>query len=267
MLHPDIASIDPKTATPEDLEKLLSDPLYRSLQYQIQHGVQNIELETNQGKQKINNICVPEGEDQEAFLQKVMAEENRNKERKTKEEARKKEKEKQERLKKSDPYELIIEGAGLEKVNGTYRRDGEAVRNGGRVFKGPNGFSLSFECVSGGEGWILGKTPRAYYANQTKDKVCERASAHTHATSPAPPRPPSPALARSPSARAPHEPTWRRGAWYGAGAAHRAGGMDGAGARQEAGADGVRGRAIGRGDAHQGRRERRLQGGKPSAGD
>jgi len=171
MLHPDIASIDPKTATPEDLEKLLSDPLYRSLQYQIQHGVQNIELETNQGKQKINNICVPEGEDQEAFLQKVMAEENRNKERKTKEEARKKEKEKQERLKKSDPYELIIEGAGLEKVNGTYRRDGEAVRNGGRVFKGPNGFSLSFECVSGGEGWILGKTPRAYYANQTKDKV------------------------------------------------------------------------------------------------
>lgn len=193
MLHPDIASIDPKTATPEDLEKLLSDPLYRSLQYQIQHGVQNIELETNQGKQKINNICVPEGEDQEAFLQKVMAEENRNKERKTKEEARKKEKEKQERLKKSDPYELIIEGAGLEKVNGTYRRDGEAVRNGGRVFKGPNGFSLSFECVSGGEGWILGKTPRAYYANQTKDKVCERASAHTHATSPAPP---APALAR-----------------------------------------------------------------------
>ena len=91
MLHPDIAAIDAKNCTPEDMEKLLSDPLMRSLQYQIQHGVQNIELESNKGKQKIKNICVPEGMDQEAYLQQVMAEDNRNKEREAKEQARRKE--------------------------------------------------------------------------------------------------------------------------------------------------------------------------------
>ena len=201
MLHPDIASIDPKTASPEDLEKLLSDPMYRSLQYQIQHGVQNIKLESNKGEQQIKNVNVPEGADPEKYLQKIMAEDQKNKEREAAAEQRRKEKAHQvrsiisvtclllslacscpharppthmtpqEKLKHSDPYKVLVAGAGSEKVNGVYERDGEAVRNGGRVFKGPNGFGMSFECVSGGEGWILGKTPRAFYANQTKDKV------------------------------------------------------------------------------------------------
>ena len=170
MLHPDIAAIDPKNATPEELEKLASDPLMRSLQYQIQHGVQNIELETNKGKQKIKNISVPEGMDQQEYLQKVMAEDQRNKEREEKEKRRQKERARAEKLKTSDPYRVIVSGAGTEKLNGVYARDGEAVRNGGRVFKGPNGFGLSYECVSGGAGWIIGKAPRAFYANQTKDK-------------------------------------------------------------------------------------------------
>ena len=79
LMHQDIANIDPKNCTPEQMEKLLNDPLMRSLQYQIQHGVKDIKLPTNTGDHKINNICVPEGEDQEAYLQKIMAEEHRNK--------------------------------------------------------------------------------------------------------------------------------------------------------------------------------------------
>ncbi len=169
-LHPDIAAIDPKSATPEQLEKLASDPMMRSLQYQIQHGVQNIELESNQGKQKIKNICVPEGMDQQEYLQQIMAEDNRNKQREEAEKKRLKAKARAEKLKTSDPYQVVVSGGGTEKLNGVYARDGEAVRNGGRVFKGPNGFGLSYECVSGGAGWIIGKAPRAFYANQTTDK-------------------------------------------------------------------------------------------------
>ena len=56
MLHPDIANIDPKNATPEDMERLMSDPLMRSLHYQMTHGVQDIKLETNKGEQKFKNI-------------------------------------------------------------------------------------------------------------------------------------------------------------------------------------------------------------------
>ena len=78
MLHPDIANIDTKNATPEEMEKLLSDPLFRSLQYQIQHGVRDIKLETNKGETKINNICIPEGANQEEYMQKLMAEQARN---------------------------------------------------------------------------------------------------------------------------------------------------------------------------------------------
>lgn len=79
ILHPDIANIDTKTATPEQLEKLMSDPLMRSLQYQIQHGVRDIKLETNKGEFKINNMRIPEGADRDAHIQKMMAEENKNK--------------------------------------------------------------------------------------------------------------------------------------------------------------------------------------------
>ena len=35
-----------------------------------------------------------------------------------------------------------------------------------------NSFMFSRECVSGGEGFILGKAPRAWYAYQSKDRVC-----------------------------------------------------------------------------------------------
>ena len=73
-LHPDIANIDPKNATPEDMERLMSDPLMRSLHYQMTHGVQDIKLETNKGEQKFKNICLPEGADPEEYLQKAMAE-------------------------------------------------------------------------------------------------------------------------------------------------------------------------------------------------
>ena len=171
MLHPDVAAIDPKNASPEELEKLLSDPLMRSLQHQIQHGVQTIELESNAGKQTIKNLVVPEGEDQQAFLQRMMAEDQRNQQRDEREHARRKEEARQEKLKHSDPWCVIVSGAGSETVNGVYERNGEAVRNGGRVYHGPHGFVLSYECISGGEGWILGKTPRAFYAKQTTDKV------------------------------------------------------------------------------------------------
>ena len=132
MLHPDIANIDSKNATPEEMEKLLSDPLFRSLQYQIQHGVRDIKLETNKGETKINNICIPEGADQEEYMQKMMAEQARNEAAAKKEEARKKEAAHQQKLKTSDPWQVVVSGAGSEKVNGLYERDGEAVRNGGR---------------------------------------------------------------------------------------------------------------------------------------
>ena len=188
MLHPDIANIDSKNATPEEMEKLLSDPLFRSLQYQIQHGVRDIKLETNKGETKINNICIPEGADQEEYMQKMMAEQARNEAAAKKEEARKKEAAHQQKLKTSDPWQVVVSGAGSEKVNGLYERDGEAVRNGGRVYKGPNGYSFSFECVSGGEGWILGKAPRAFYAVQTTDKIPPEAdwSIQEHGKVPAP---------------------------------------------------------------------------------
>ena len=188
LLHEDIAKIDSKNATPEEMEKLLSDPLMRSLQYQIQNGVRDIKLETNKGEQKINNICIPEGANQEEFLQKMMAENARNEANAKKEEERKKEARRQEKLKTSDPWKVLVSGAGTEKINGVYERDGEAVRNGGRVYKGPNGYSFSFECVSGGEGWILGKAPRAFYAIQTKDKVPpeEAWSVQEHGKAPAP---------------------------------------------------------------------------------
>ena len=171
MLHDEIARIDPKNATAEEMEKLLSDPLLRSLQYQLQNGVQDIKLETNAGVRKISNICIPEGGDQDAALQQMMAEENKNKARTQKEEAQRNEAARQERLRRSDPWTIEVSGAGNEQVNGRYERDGEAVRNGGRVYVGPNGFSFSYECVSGGAGWILGKAPKAYYAQQTTDKV------------------------------------------------------------------------------------------------
>jgi hypothetical protein len=90
MLHPEIAAIDSKNASPEEMEKLLNDPMLRNLQYQIQHGVQNIELESNKGKQQIKNICVPEGMDQQEYLQRVMAEDQKNKEREKAEEKRRK---------------------------------------------------------------------------------------------------------------------------------------------------------------------------------
>ena len=188
MLHEDIAKIDPKNCTPEEMEKLLNDPLMRSLQYQIQNGVREIKLETNKGEQKIKNICMPEGADQEQFMQGIMAEDAKNKARAEKEEKRRKEAIRQERLKNSDPWCVIVSGAGTEKVNGRYERDGEAVRNGGRVYKGPNGFSFSFECVSGGEGWILGKAPRAFYAMQTQDKIPPEDgwSVQEHGKAPAP---------------------------------------------------------------------------------
>ena len=87
MLHDEIARIDPKNATAEEMEKLLSDPLLRSLQYQLQNGVQDIKLETNAGVRKISNICIPDGGDQDAALQQMMAEDQKNKEREAKAEA------------------------------------------------------------------------------------------------------------------------------------------------------------------------------------
>ena len=54
-----------KNMSPEELERLANDPLIRNLQYQIQHGVQDIKLETNQGEHKMKNIVVPEGANQE----------------------------------------------------------------------------------------------------------------------------------------------------------------------------------------------------------
>ena len=91
LLHDEIANIDPKNCTPEELDKYLNDPLLRNLQYQIQHGVRDIKLETNKGEHKINNICIPEGANQEEYIQKMMAEQQRNEAAAKKEEARKKE--------------------------------------------------------------------------------------------------------------------------------------------------------------------------------
>ena len=171
LLHKELRDIDPNNATPEQMEKLLNDPLIRSLQYQIQHGVKDIKLETNQGETKFNNLIVPDGVDPQEHIQKVMSENLRNEQRVKKEEARKKEAARQERLKTSDPWEVVVSGAGRQEVNGVYERVADRRQHGARVFKGPSGFDLTYESVSGGAGWILGKVPDAYYANQTKDKV------------------------------------------------------------------------------------------------
>lgn len=102
---------------------------------------------------------------------------------------------KQERMAKSDPMYYIVSGAGSPEVDGMYIRDGEAIRNGSRVYKmsrdgevcaahsvySPSraaatllhcgvdvqsaldgGFMLSHELVGGSEGFILGKAPRAW---------------------------------------------------------------------------------------------------------
>ena len=42
-------------------------------------ATKDIKLETNKGEQKIKNICMPEGADQEKFMQQMMADDAKNK--------------------------------------------------------------------------------------------------------------------------------------------------------------------------------------------
>lgn len=174
-----LAALDPKNMSEAELDQLANDPLIRSLQWQIQNGVKDIKLETNQGEHKLKNMIVPEGMDQGEYLQKMLAENHANEERKKKEEAARKEKVRKEQMAKSDPYYYIVSGAGSPEVDGKYVRDGDAIRNGSRVYKISkdgttplaNGFMFSHECVNGGEGFILGKAPKAWYAQLSKERL------------------------------------------------------------------------------------------------
>ena len=38
-------------------------------------------------------------------------------------------------MEKSDPYYYIVSGAGSKEIDGKYVRDGDAIRNGSRVYK------------------------------------------------------------------------------------------------------------------------------------
>lgn len=73
--------------SPEDIDRLMSNPMIRQLQYQIQNGVQDIKLESGLGEHKMKNVIIPEGADPEKAIARAMAEEKRNEERERKQKA------------------------------------------------------------------------------------------------------------------------------------------------------------------------------------
>jgi len=192
MTFTDITDKRVEDMTPEEQEKLLNDPRIRELQHKMMYGGDKFELEvTNEKPKEIKNIRIHEGatkEEQMEAIQEAMREDQANKDRTKKEEERRAAKAWAERCARSDVWMYVVEGAGTTAINGTYHRNGESIRNGARVFKGPHDYCMSRECVSGGEGWIIGKAPRAFYAYQTKDKLASEKdwSVQEHGKPPAP---------------------------------------------------------------------------------
>ena len=178
--------------TAEEVERLMSDPQIRELQYKLAHGGDRFKLEvTNEAPREIRNVRVPEGAsegERAEAVREAMAEQQRNEQRDADAAALRKRKEHDERMARSDAWAYVLAGAGTESVNGRYARNGEGVKNGARVYIGPNGFSLSREVVGGGEGWIVGKMPRAYYAYQTSDTMAPSSgwAVQEHGVAPAP---------------------------------------------------------------------------------
>ena len=189
---PDGVGKKPEDMTETEIDKLMADPRIKELEWKMRNGGEKFKLEvTNSKPQEIRNICVPEGtseDDQMKILQDAMKEQQRNEDREKAETARRERKAREERMARSDVWTYVVSGAGIEKIDGEYHRMGESVRNGARVYQGPNGFVMSRECVSGGEGWIVGKAPRAYYACQTKDTLApeDTWAAQEHGKAPAP---------------------------------------------------------------------------------
>ncbi|KAL3922305.1 MAG: hypothetical protein SGPRY_004607 [Prymnesium sp.] len=182
--------------TAEEKDRLLSHPMVRQLQYQIQQGAREIKLESGHGQHTMRNVVMPEGADPSLHLRKVVAEEEISRARSKKENEARESKLMQEAMARSDPLLYEVSGGGSPEVNGIYIRDGEALRNGSRVYKMsadgetplPDGFMISHESVGGSEGFIVGKAPRAWYAYQTKYRVCPEHgwSAQEHGKPPAP---------------------------------------------------------------------------------
>ena len=134
----DLAGKKAEDMSPEEQERLLSDPRIRELQYKLRNGGEKFKLEcTNQKPQEIKNICIPEGateEQQMEALQAAMREDQDNKDRTKKQDDARAAKALKERIKNSDVWCYVVEGAGFHKVNGTYHRNGESIRNGARVY-------------------------------------------------------------------------------------------------------------------------------------
>ncbi|EOD14893.1 hypothetical protein EMIHUDRAFT_448270 [Emiliania huxleyi CCMP1516] len=160
--------------SPAEVERLMSDPRVRELQYKLAHGGEKFKLE------EVRNIVVPEGaseEEQMAALQRAMEEEARNKQREADEEARRAAAAKAqplpcraERIAQSDPWCYVLSGAGTAAANGTYMRDGTAVKNGARVYGGARRAS-----DGGGGGQArrrtLAKQPGAYADRDTLTRL------------------------------------------------------------------------------------------------
>ncbi len=188
----DLAGKKAEELTAEEIERLMSNPQIRELQYKLAHGGDSFKLEvTNEAPREVRNVRVPEGASEGERAEAVraaMAEQQRNEQRDADAAARRKRKEHEELMARSDAWAYVLTGAGTEGVNGRYARNGEGVKNGARVYVGPNGFSLTREVVDGGEGWIVGKTPRAYYAYQTSDTMAPSTgwAVQEHGEAPAP---------------------------------------------------------------------------------
>jgi tetratricopeptide (TPR) repeat protein len=140
---------------------------------------------------QVRNIMVPPDtspEEQMRLLQQAMEEDAKNKQRAAAEETRRAAAAKAERIARSDVWCYVLSGAGSDELNGPWHRDGSAVRNGARVYTNGAGFVMSREVISGGEGWIIGRAPKAYYGFQTKDVLAPETgwSVQEHGKPPAP---------------------------------------------------------------------------------
>lgn len=122
------------------------------------------------------------------LVQQAMEEDAKNKQRAADEEARRAAAAKAERIARSDVWCYVLSGAGSEELNGPFHRDGSAVRNGARVYTNGAGFVMSREVINGGEGWIIGRAPKAYYGFQTKDTLAPETgwSVQEHGKAPSP---------------------------------------------------------------------------------
>eukprot|EP00962_Isochrysis_galbana_P030033 scaffold9715_cov113-Isochrysis_galbana.AAC.9 len=127
-------------------------------------------------------------EEQMRLVQQAMEEDAKNKQRAADEEARRAAAAKAERIARSDVWCYVLSGAGSEELNGPFHRDGSAVRNGARVYTNGAGFVMSREVINGGEGWIIGRAPKAYYGFQTKDTLAPETgwSVQEHGKAPSP---------------------------------------------------------------------------------